>query len=254
WPAPRSARRHARSERSSTSRPSTRPSPRRAGRTIVADCDHILFAYTEKHTQEAVAKLFHGFRGLLQSDASSVYDILERGPPGLDVDELMLVGCWAHCRRCFFEAAICKYAIGVEGVTRIGAMYHQDNKLKKLPPVQRKAMRQQSVSPLIDLFFEWARDAMRLAPTRTHAARALGYALNQEQELRRVLLDGRLPMDDTRSERALRKVVVGRKNWMFYGSDTHAEAAAAWFTIIASCRLHKIDPEVYLDELVRVLP
>jgi hypothetical protein len=61
-------------------------------------------------------------------------------------------------------------------------------------------------------------------------------------------------MDNTRSERALRKIVVGRKNWMFYGSDTHAEAAAALFTIVASCRLHKIDPEAYLDELVRVLP
>ena len=222
--------------------------------TIVADCDHVLFAYTEKHTQEAVAKLFHGFHGFLQSDASSVYDILERGPPDANVDELVLVGCWAHCRRYFFEAAICKYAIGVEGLTRIRAMYHEDNKLKKLPPVQRKAMREQLVSPLIDSFYEWARDAMRLAPARTHAARALGYALNQEQELRRVLLDGRLPMDNTRSERALRKIVVGRKNWMFYGSDTHAEAAAALFTIVASCRLHKIDPEAYLDELVRVLP
>ena len=222
--------------------------------TIVADCDHVLFAYTEKHTQEAVAKLFHGFRGFLQSDASSVYDILERGPPGADINELVLVGCWAHCRRYFFDAAICKYALGVEGLTRIRAMYHEDDKLKKLPPVQRKAMRQQFVSPLIDSFYEWARDAVRLAPARTHAARALGYALNQEQELRRVLLDGRLPMDNTRSERALRKIVVGRKNWMFYGSDTHAEAAAAVFTIIASCRLHKIDPEAYLDEVVRVLP
>lgn len=166
----------------------------------------------------------------------------------------MLVGCWAHCRRYFFDAAICKYAVGVEGLTRIRAMYHEDNKLKKLPPVQRKALREQFVSPLMDSFFAWARDAVRLAPTRTHASRALGYALNQEQELRRVLLDGRLPMDNTRSERALRKIVVGRKNWMFYGSDTHAEAAAALFTLIASCRLHKIDPEAYLDEVVRVLP
>lgn len=69
-----------------------------------------------------------------------------------------------------------------------------------------------------------------------------------------MLDDGRLPLDNTRSERALRKIVVGRKNWMFYGSDHHAESAAALFTIIASCRLHRIEPEQYLDEVLRLLP
>ena len=86
------------------------------------------------------------------------------------------------------------------------------------------------------------------------ATKALGYVINQEQELRRVLLDGRLPLDNTRSERALQKIVTGRKNWMFYGSDLHADAAAAIFTVIASCRLHRIDPEQYIDEVLRLLP
>ena len=69
-----------------------------------------------------------------------------------------------------------------------------------------------------------------------------------------MLLDGRLPLDNTRSERALRKIVVGRKNWMFYGSETHAESAAAIFSIIASCRLHRLDPLDYLSDVLRVLP
>jgi transposase len=85
------------------------------------------------------------------------------------------------------------------------------------------------------------------------ATKALGYALNQEAELRRVLQSGDIPLDNTRAERALRKIVVGRKAWMFYGTDTHAEAAAI-FSIIASCRLHGIDPFVYFDEVLRVLP
>jgi hypothetical protein len=88
----------------------------------------------------------------------------------------------------------------------------------------------------------------------TLATAALGYAANQEVELRRVLADGEIPLDNTRAERALRKIVVGRKNWMFYGSDTHAEAAAAIFSLIASCRLHRIDPFTYFDEVLRVLP
>jgi transposase len=222
--------------------------------TIVADCDSVLFAYTEKHTQNAVAKLFHGYRGFLQCDASSVYDILDRGPPE-DTDRgVVLVGCWAHLRRYFFEAAICKYAVGVEGITRLRAIYVADNTLAQLPPVDRKQARESRVVPLVDAFFEWVHGAARATQGRNLATKALGYAINQEQELRRVFLDGRIPLDNTRSERALRKVVVGRKNWMFYGSDTHAEAAAAIFSIIATCRLHGLDPWKYLDEVLRVLP
>jgi hypothetical protein len=103
-------------------------------------------------------------------------------------------------------------------------------------------------------FFDWARAARTTTPGRNLATKALGYAANQESELLRVLESSNLPLDNTRSERALRKVVVGRKNWMFYGSDTHAEAAAALFSMIASCRLHSLDPYKYLEEILRVLP
>jgi transposase len=89
---------------------------------------------------------------------------------------------------------------------------------------------------------------------RNLATKALGYATNQEAELRRILESGDLPLDNTRAERALRKIGGGRKNWMFYGSDTHAEAADAIFSVIASCRLHGLDPFQYLEDVLRVLP
>lgn len=223
--------------------------------TVVADCDHVLFHYAEKHTKDAVSELFKGFRGFLQADASSVYDILETGPPNAaEPNGVSLVGCWAHCRRYFFEAAICKYPVGVEGLMRIRAVYAADNMLASLPPSKRLAARARHVAPLIADFFQWAKAAAQQTTGRSLATKALGYALNQETELRRVLLDGRLPLDNTRSERALRTIVVGRKNWLFYGSDDHAEAAAALFSVIASCRLHGLDPEAYIDELLRVLP
>jgi transposase len=225
--------------------------------TAVVDCDHVLFAYAERHTQAAVLKIFGEFKGFLQCDASNVYDILDRGPPK-DEDDLgdciKLVGCWAHCRRYFFEAAICKYQIGIQGLLRIRAIYAVDDKFRKLPPAKRKLARHEHVRPLIDAFFDWARQARLEQQGRNLATKALGYAVNQEQELRRVLDDGRLPLDNTRAERSLRKVVVGRKNWMFYGSDAHAESAAAIFSLVASCRLHRIDPQQYLDEVMRVLP
>ncbi len=222
--------------------------------TIVADCDHVIFEYASEHSSNVVAQLFKGFGGLLQSDASSVYDILERGPPTLDEPGPKLVGCWAHCRRYFFDAAVCKYKVGLEGLVRIRAIYAADNSLAKLPPSERKERRGVLVAPLIDDFFGWVHRELRAASGRNLATKALGYAANQEHELRRVLDDGRLPLDNTRSERALRKIVVGRKNWLFYGSDVHAQAAAAIFTLLASCRLHRLDPVAYLDEVLRVLP
>jgi len=222
--------------------------------TIVADTDHVLFHYVERHTSDAVAELFKGFTGYLQSDASSVYDILERGPPDPNDATVTLVGCWAHCRRYFFDAAVCKYPSGVEGLKRIREIYRADMAHAHLPPIDRKRKRLESVMPLVDDFFAWVGRAARENHGRNLGTKALGYARNQEEELRRVFLDGRLPLDNTRSERALRTIVVGRKAWMFYGSDVHAQAAAAIFSILASCRLHKLEPWKYLDELLRLLP
>lgn len=230
--------------------------------TAVADEAHVLFAYLEKHTQAEVAKLFAGFNGYLQADASSVYHLLEHGrtAPQLDDatpladDGVTLVGCWAHLRRYFYEAAICKYPIGVQGLQRIGAIYAADKPFDKLPPTQRQAMRDVHVRPMVADFFAWIEQARVAQRDRTLASKALGYAYNQAVELRRVLDDPRLPLDNTRSERNLRTIVVGRKNWMFYGSDIHAQAAAVLFTMIASCRLHKLDPQRYLDEIMRLIP
>lgn len=222
--------------------------------TAVVDADAVLFAYVERHTSEAVKALFGDFRGLLQADASAVYDILARGRPPDTDDGVELLGCWAHCRRGLFEAALCRHPAGVQGLMRIRAMYATDAAGRRVPRHERTAFRDAHLRPLMDEFFTWAAAARDRTPGRNLATKALGYALNQEAELRRVLLDGDIPLDNTRAERALRKIVVGRKNWLFYGTDTHAEAAAAIFSIIATCRLHAIDPFVYFDEVLRVLP
>lgn len=222
--------------------------------TAVVDAEAVLFAYVERHTSEAVKALFGEFRGLLQADASSVYEVLARGRPPDTDDGVALVGCWAHCRRYFFEAALCRHPAGVQGLMRIRALYAADAAGRRVPRAERTAFRDAHLRPLMDEFFAWSAAARDRTPGRNLATRALGYAVNQEVELRRVLLDGDIPLDNTRAERALRKIVVGRKNWLFYGTDTHAEAAAAVFSIIATCRLHTVDPFVYLDEVLRVLP
>lgn len=116
----------------------------------------------------------------------------------------------AHLRRYFFEAAICRYPVGVQGLMRIRAIYAADQAVSRAPATERQSLRERHVRPLATGLFDWARGARAVTQGRNLATKALGYAVNQEDELMRVLDDSKLPLDNTRSERALRKIVVGR--------------------------------------------
>ena len=106
----------------------------------------------------------------------------------------------------------------------------------------------------MDDFFAWAKNEHeRVKGARGLVASAFGYAVRHEQALRRFLDDGRLRMTNNHSERALRSIAVGRRNWLFMGSDVHATAAANLFSLIASCHLHGLEPETYLRDIIRVL-
>ncbi len=108
--------------------------------------------------------------------------------------------------------------------------------------------------PLVDAFFTWARAEHDKRPERGLVATALGYSIRHEKALRRFLDDGRLRMDNNSAERELKVIAVGRRAWLFYGSDDHAGAAGNTLSLIASCKLHRLDPELYLTEIIRILP
>jgi transposase len=227
---------------------------------VLADRDHVFFEYQPKHTSAAVSEMFKGFSGYIQADAHTIYDALFRGPASPDPDGEVSaeppkeVGCWSHARRKFWEAAVCKHRLGVEGLARINAIFTTDKPLWKLPPAKRHALRQQYVRPLVDAFFAWAKATSAVTTERGLVATALGYAVRQEAPLRRFLEDGRLRLENNGAERALRPIAVGRKNWLFCGSDDHASAAANLFSLVASCKLHELDPEAYLADVIRVMP
>jgi hypothetical protein len=113
-----------------------------------------------------------------------------------------------------------------------------------LPPVEIKRRRDRYLRPHADAFFAWAAQYDQVRHERGLLRSALGYAVRQKSALLRVFDDGRLVLDNNRSERALRgTIATGRKAWLFVGSDDHGQSAAHHFTLVASCRLHRLDPE-----------
>ena len=226
---------------------------------LLADRDHALFEYTAKEDSAFVQRMLQGYSGYVQADAKSVYDVLFREPhkPPGDGKKPELreeVGCWAHARRKFWEATCAKSEIAREGLTRIGRLFALEDAWRSDTPETRARLRNQHLRPHLEAFFQWAAlQHAQYQDQRGLLRTALGYVVRQKDALMRVLDDGRLVLDNNRSERALRQIAIGRKNWLFVGSDGHAESAGHILSLVASCRLHGLDPEAYLRDLFRVL-
>lgn len=224
---------------------------------LVADRDHVLFEYMPRETSDAVAEMFRGFTGYVQADAKSVYDILYRPPPDGDDDTAVNkeVGCMAHCRRKYWEAAIAlKSQVAREGLYRIRRIYQMESQWGGCTPEERHRLRNLHLRPELEAFFAWAKAGYETEQGRRGLLRsAFGYTVRQEAALARFLDDGRLRIDNTESERNVKPVAIGRKAWLFVGSDDHATATGHILSLIASARLHNLDAELYLRDMIRVL-
>jgi transposase len=223
----------------------------------IADRDHVFFEFTRKETSATLLEMFKGYSGYIQADAKSVYDVLFREPekpPDEGSDKRIEIGCWSHCRRGFWEATCTKSEVAREGLARIGHIFALEDAWRTDPPDVILRLRRQHLRPHLEAFFVWAEaEYERVRDQRGLVRSALGYAVRQKDALMRVLDDGRLVLENNRSERQLRRIAVGRKGWLFVGSDEHGEAAGHIFSLIASARLHRLDPEGYLRDLFRVL-
>lgn len=226
---------------------------------LIADKDHIFFEYTPKENSRVVAEMFKGYSGYVQVDAKSVYNVLFRAPEEKPPDDeggavRFEVGCWSHCRRKFWEATAAKSVTAREGLARIVRIFQLDETFRRHPPAEIKRLRNAHLRPHLEAFMLWAEQQYALVKDQRGLLRsALGYAVRQKEALLRVLEDGRLRLDNNESERELRRIAVGRKAWLFVGSDDHGQSAGHLLSLIASARLHRIDPEAYLRDLFRVL-
>jgi len=231
---------------------------------MIADREHIVFEYLEKENGPAIYDRFRGFEGYVQADAKAVFNLLfadadelARKAPDLEHDglERVEVGCWYHCRRRFWEAAVAKDAIGREGLVRLGRIFELDGSWHDKPPSEIKRLREQHLRPHVESFFAWVDEQRPLFKEQRGVARtALEYASNQREPLVRFFEDGRLVLTNNGAERAIKAVALGRKAWLFCGSDDHAKSTAALYSLVASARLHNLDPEDYLRCLIRLVP
>jgi transposase len=230
----------------------------------IADADHVFFEYTSEENSEVVQRMFEGFSGFVQADAKSVFDALYRPPKDRapiddarsDLGVRSEVGCWSHARTKHWETAIATQdVVAREALARIMIMFRLERSWKNKLPDVRKTLRDRHLRAHLDAFFELVEPAYeRVKHQRGMLRSALGYCVRQKAALLRFLDDGRLEMTNNHSERQLRKVATGRNAWLFVGSDDHGQATGNLLSLIASARLHKLDPEAYLRDVFRVLP
>lgn len=211
---------------------------------VVAPEKHVLFGYTPKHDSAAVDKLLGGYEGFLVADAHSVYDHLYRK------GDVVEVGCWAHSRRYWFQALDTDSARARHGLTLIQALFKLEREYATAPPGEKLRRRQREAKPIAEAFFRYCDEEALKVLDETPIAKAIGYARNQRAALERFLDDGRLPIHNNHSENALRREAVGRKNWLFLGSDEGGVVNATFVSLLASCQMHGLDPLGYLRDLL----
>jgi transposase len=171
---------------------------------VIAPERHVLFAYTARHDSAAVDGLLDGYNGYLVADAHTVFDHLyKRGT-------VIEVACWAHARRYWFKALDTDPERARKALALIGELFRIERALNAAPPEARLAARRAESKCVVDAFFAFCTDEAALALDETPTAKAIGYALNQRVALQRFLDDGRLPIHNNGSERALRREAVGR--------------------------------------------
>lgn len=215
---------------------------------LVAPEKHILYGYSKRHDSAAVDELLRGYKGYLVADAHTVYDHLYRD------GEVIEVGCWAHARRYFFKALASDPDRAKVGLTHIGALFRLERTIADSPRKKKEEVRRSKARPIVDRFFEWCDAQVDTVLDETPISAGLTYVRNQRIALRRFLDDGRLPVHNNISELNLRRQVVGRRNWLFVGSDDGAVTNTRFVSILASARLHDIEPLGYIRDLFCLLP
>jgi len=205
----------------------------------------VWFAYTPDRKGEHPQAHLSTFIGTLQADAYAGYhSVYETG-------RVWEAGCMAHVRRKFYDLVVAhKSPVGTEALKRIAELYVIEKEIRGRLPEERREVRQLRSQPLLDSLKQWLEETLGKLSRKSDTAVAVRYALGQWDALVRYCDDGRLEIDNNAAERALRAVALGRKNYLFAGSDAGGERAAAIYSLVGTAKLNGLDPETYLREVL----
>lgn len=188
------------------------------------------------------------FKGIFHADAYGGYD-------GLYGDDIIESACWAHTRRKFYEVTVTndKANIANEILIRIGEVYKIEEEIRNKKPDKRLEIRRQKSQSLIDDLFKRLKILKNKLPAKSITAKAINYAINNENALQRFLTDGKIEIDNNIAKNAMRPIALGRKNYLFAGSDNGGNTAANIYTITETCKVNNINPQKYLSKVLSVI-
>ena len=204
-----------------------------------------VFDFSRDRSKKRPLKFLDGYQGYIHADAYSGYDELFRK------EGVIEVGCWAHARRKFDESVSSRPKEATEIMARIARLYQVEKACKDLEPQDRRATRQEKAKPIIEAIFERLEELNPAVLPSEPLSKAIGYGLNQRSALLRYLQDGRLKPDNNTAENAIRPLALGRKNWLFAGSERGGQAAALFYSLVQSCKACDVNPWQYFDDMLR---
>lgn len=217
--------------------------------------DHILFEWKTSRSREGPEEFLEKFEGHLQSDRYSAYVSLEKEKQEKQ-PRFILVGCWAHARRKFFEAQDEDPAVAGWYLDRIGQLYQIEKQLREegSKPEKRHQLRQQQAAPVLAEIGSRLTAMTNSALPKMNLGKAINYARRHWESLNLYITDGILEIDNNLTENAIRPVALGRKNWMFVGHPDAGQRSAILYSLIGSCRRLGISPRDYLRDVLTRLP
>jgi transposase len=211
------------------------------------DFKYTMYNFTLGRGREGPVEFFKGYKGYFISDAYGGYEELFRK------EDIKGLGCWTHTRRYFKDAQDTDAKSATEILTLIARLYKIEKMIKKDTPAKRLYVRQRESRPQLARIFLWLRKNKHKHLPQSSMNKAIGYALKLRRKLALYTKDGRLPIDNNLAENAIRPIALGRKNWMFLGSENGGQTAAILMTFCTTCRRLKINTwEYFKDVLQRI--
>ncbi|MGX4687036.1 IS66 family transposase [Vagococcus sp. JNUCC 83] len=215
-------------------------------RTIEQTEHPIILYHHELSRKSSVAKNFlHDFSGYLHCDGYNAYR---------SVDNVVLVNCWAHVRRKFFEAkdSSSKETPAKQGVTYCDKLFQIEKEIRELNDAEKYQSRLAKSQPIIDDFWQWIDSFVTLPGSKL--GKAVNYALNMKEGLMAFMRDGRCALSNNLAERSIRPMTIGRKNWLFSASESGAVANGVAYSIVETAKANGLVPTKYLQYLFKQLP